>query len=145
MYLISHRGNTQGPLPEKENQPLYIRETLALGFDVEIDVWYVDNLFYLGHDSPDYPVTVSFLKQDKLWLHAKNHAALIKLLDLGLHVFSHNIDDVVLTSRGIPWAYPGKPIYKSICVMPELANYTTEELKSSLGICSDFIVKFLSI
>ncbi len=35
MRIISHRGNIEGPIPEKENCPEYINSALAQGFDVE--------------------------------------------------------------------------------------------------------------
>ena len=54
MKLISHRGNISGPNPERENHPEYIFEVLQAGYDVEIDVWFVDNKFMLGHDEPQY-------------------------------------------------------------------------------------------
>lgn len=140
MRFISHRGNLYGPAFEKENHPDYIREALHSGFDVEIDVWWVDNCFYLGHDLPMHKIDVEFLKQEGLWCHAKNHSALIALLNIGVHVFSHDKDPVVLTSRGIPWAYPGSEIDQyTVCVMPERANYTPDQLKNCYGICSDYI------
>ena len=42
MYLISHRGNVNGKNPDRENSPLYIKAALTLGYDVEVDVWYID-------------------------------------------------------------------------------------------------------
>jgi len=50
MILISHRGNVSGPNPKMENSPLFIQSALEQGFNVEIDVWYKDKKFYLGHD-----------------------------------------------------------------------------------------------
>ncbi len=41
MFLISHRGNISGKLPERENTVDYIQEALGLGYDVEVDVWMV--------------------------------------------------------------------------------------------------------
>ena len=55
MFFISHRGNTSGPNPRDENKIEYIEETLK-NFDVEIDVWYHKNDYYLGHDEPSYKV-----------------------------------------------------------------------------------------
>jgi hypothetical protein len=52
MILISHRGNLNGPNPERENHPDYIWEALRAGFEVEIDVWWVEGKFKLGHDEP---------------------------------------------------------------------------------------------
>ena len=52
MILISHRGNIDGKKPHLENQPDYIDEAIALGYDVEIDVWLIDGVLFLGHDAP---------------------------------------------------------------------------------------------
>ena len=38
MILISHRGNITGRIPDSENRPSYIQDTINLGYDVEIDV-----------------------------------------------------------------------------------------------------------
>ena len=106
MLIISHRGNLNGPNPERENNPDQIGRTLSHKFDVEIDVWYEDGLFWLGHDEPIYMVCEDFLKQKGLWCHAKNDAALFRLLPLGVHCFAHDKDDFVLTSQGFLWHYP---------------------------------------
>ena len=50
MLLISHRGNINGKFESYENEPNYIDKALSLGYDVEVDVWFVDDNFYLGHD-----------------------------------------------------------------------------------------------
>lgn len=138
--LIAHRGNTTVSCPEKENSPEYIDNALQQGYDVEIDVWLIDNTLYLGHDKPQYEVKLEYLQNPKLWCHAKNINALILLTKHKetIHSFSHNIDDYILTSKGIIWAYPGRPIDSNIvCVMPERANYSYKDLKNCLGICSD--------
>ena len=76
MIYISHRGNLNGK-SDRENQPDYIEEALAQGFDVEIDVWWVGNSFYLGHDGPIYKIELKWLldRTSKLWCHAKNGEA----------------------------------------------------------------------
>ena len=71
MHLISHRGNVNGKT-DRENKPLYIKAALALGYDVEIDVWLVDGKWWLGHDGPETPTNINFLKTKGLWCHAKN-------------------------------------------------------------------------
>ena len=60
MILISHRGNLDGPKPEKENNPKYIWEALNEGYQVEIDVWY-DKGWWLGHDRPKYKAKINDL------------------------------------------------------------------------------------
>ena len=42
MILISHRGNLNGK-SNMENRPGHINKALWQGFDVEIDVWYIDD------------------------------------------------------------------------------------------------------
>lgn len=145
MFYISHRGNLFGPCPEKENQPPYIIEAIEKGFDVELDVWRINNLLYLGHDEPQYPIDVDFLLQYqlKLWIHCKNLDALTYLLKNypSLHLFSHEIDPVILTSKGVPWVFPGAPLNSDcICVMPEKFDFNMN--CPIIGICSDYIIAY---
>ena len=148
MYFISHRGNIDGSNPLLENHPEYIINAIDQGFDVEIDVWFVDKKLYLGHDEPQYHINLDFLKQyaSTLWCHAKHAPALRELLRIdNLHIFSHDSDPVVFTSKGLLWAYPGQPIDDmTVCVMPERVDdmYSVEKLRSCKGICSDFIQKY---
>ena len=46
MRLISHRGNLNGT-SSYENHPEHIHKALLKGFDVEIDVWFQKENFYL--------------------------------------------------------------------------------------------------
>ena len=140
MIYISHRGNLNGPKPKWENDPDYIRKTLDKGFDVEIDVWYENSSFYLGHDEPTHKIDVGFLKKNGLWCHAKDVNVLNIMLSYSdIHCFWHQEDDVTLTSRGFFWTYPGKQLTeKSICVLPE------KKLDIEVaGVCSDFIVRWV--
>jgi hypothetical protein len=141
MILISHRGNINGKNVELENKPTYINNTLKKGYDIEIDVWY-DNGFWLGHDKPLYPIGISFLKNKKLWCHAKNIEALYMMQsESNIHYFWHQKDDITLTSQNYIWAYPGKqPIKNSIAVMPEIYK---DDLAVCKGICSDNIIKYI--
>mgnify|MGYP005995747501 FL=1 len=52
MIFISHRGNINGIIKERENTVSYINEALSTGFNVEVDIWYKNKSFYLGHDNP---------------------------------------------------------------------------------------------
>ena len=56
MYLISHRGNLDGPNVKDENKPNYILYALSKGYDVEIDVRIYKDKFFLGHDEPQYKI-----------------------------------------------------------------------------------------
>ena len=141
MKLISHRGNTNGINKEFENNPNYINQALEQGFDVEIDVWLIDNDFYLGHDSPQYKIDFDYLVNPKFWCHAKNSNALSKLLENKIHCFFHKNDNYTITSQGIIWVYPHNLLhYNSVCVLPENGYYGT--LEKCYGICSDYINKY---
>jgi len=64
MILISHRGNINGKNPTRENSPDYIMETISMGYDVEIDIWLIDNDLFLGHDNPQYKIDIDWLKNN---------------------------------------------------------------------------------
>ena len=141
VILISHRGNIVGKNPDKENTVEYILDAISLGYDVEIDVRFVDNKWFLGHDLPKQEVDISFLEKDKLWIHCKNLEAVSNLYgNTKINYFWHQKDDVTLTSFGYVWAYPGKQkILNSIAVLPEIYN---EDISSCIGICSDVIGEY---
>lgn len=151
MKLIAHRGNIDGPNPSKENNPEYIEQAIARGFDVEIDLRYNHKNFYLGHDESQYPVPMTWLFKwrDNLWIHCKDLESLDVICNspVNFHYFWHQNDDYTLTSKNYIWTYPGKPYtYKSIIVMPEW-NYESKfkDLKelNCFGICSDYVEKIL--
>lgn len=140
MKFISHRGNLTGKNKKLENDPKYILQALKLNFDVEIDVFYKNKNFYLGHDYPKFKVSKKFLENKKIWCHAKNLDALNALSLTKAHYFWHQNDDVTLTNKGYLWTFPGKKLFKkSICVLPETKKY---EKINCYGICSDFILKY---
>lgn len=141
MILISHRGNINGVNSNLENNPQYINEALK-NYNVEVDVWWVDNGLYLGHDSPQYLITEEYLCNDKIWSHAKNLDALIIMLkNPKIHCFWHENDKVTLTSKNYLWTFPGvKGIKNNISVLPEIYNDNTI---NSIGICSDYISKYI--
>ena len=142
--LISHRGNLNGKQPHRENHPSYIDEALNLGYDCEIDFWYHEDKFWLGHDTPQYEIELQWVvdRLHKLWIHCKDLKTLEKLKQLENQGFEfnylfHNTDDGTITSKGFLWIYPGKqPIENSIAVLPEEWN---DDLTKCLGICSDSI------
>jgi hypothetical protein len=142
MILISHRGNINGSIPELENKPAYIDDTICLGYEIEIDMWWINGKIYLGHDKPQYEISDEWLSEriDKLWIHCKNIELLDWIRSTSLHYFWHENDIVTLTSKNYIWAYPGKqPIVGSIAVMPELYN---DDIGKCIGICSDYIKNY---
>ena len=145
MIKIAHRGNQNGPA-ENENEPHQLVSTLSGGFDVEVDVWKIDNDFFLGHDEPQYPVDEQFLKDigDNAWYHCKNIEALEyfnkNLSDL--RYFWHQEDAYTLTSNGYIWTYPGQTVTeKSILVHLDIPDLSKFEVMP-YAICSDFVREF---
>jgi len=144
MILIAHRGNINGKFESYENEPNYIDKALKKGYDVEIDIWVIEGNFYLGHDKPQYGITLEWLdkRKNELWIHCKNIEAMEWFNSLfgTYNYFWHQEDTLTLTSKGYIWAHPGKqPIKASIAVMPEIYNDDTSQC---LGICSDYIQNY---
>ena len=143
MVLISHRGNLNGRIIERENHPEYIDEAINFGFDVEIDIWVVDGILHLGHDKPQYQIDEEWLnnRYERLWIHCKNIEAMEWCnLNGNFNYFWHEKDTVTLTSMNVLWAFPGKqPIKGSIAVIPEIFN---DKLDSCIGVCSDYIENY---
>lgn len=137
MKLIAHRGNTKGPSGDLENTPGLIERAIKKGFDVEVDVWYVDGKFLLGHDRPEHDMGSYLLYHPKLWRHAKNLEALRRMVDAGVHCFWHENDARTLTSQKYVWTYPGAEYDdRSVIVHPgPLAG----EVPKVYGICSDYV------
>jgi hypothetical protein len=148
MKLIAHRGLVNGPNKHIENQPATINSALSNGFDCEIDLWVFDRRLYLGHDGPQYNITVEFLKQSGLWIHCKNLDALEYCgEDSTLNYFWHEEDTYTLTSQGFIWAYPDKILNKqSIMVLPEWKDPNFKNIgRPCFGICSDYVEKIKRI
>jgi len=142
MKLISHRGNVNGINSLNENSQEYINGALEQGFDVEIDVWLIDNQWKLGHDTPQYDTTIAFLQKPSLWCHAKNKEALFELQKYNdINSFWHDKDLYTLTSKGYIWCNINVPLLeKSICVIPEKG--INGDITKCSGICSDNIIQY---
>lgn len=142
MIKIAHRGNYKGRNIERENEPTYINEALNNGYSAEVDVWLIDKKWYLGHDFPKYEKPIEWFQDTRLWVHAKNLEGYVSMYNNPkIHVFWHDKDDYVFTSKGIKWANVGVTTHDGIMVMPEFSPDATNALKEKrivpLGICSD--------
>ena len=141
MILISHRGNISGSSVAMENTLDYINNSIVK-YDCEIDIHYINDCLFLGHNTPEHKVDINWLedRKSKLWIHCKNLKALSFFNYTDFNYFWHENDKVTLTSKGYIWAFPGnQPIKNSIAVMPELYGDIT---KFCLGICSDYIENY---
>lgn len=148
MLWISHRGNVNGPQPTDENKIDYIFNALYEGYEVEVDIWYIDDILYLGHDEPNEKLPDKLLYNNRIWFHCKNIEAL-QYMSLSRFnarynspkYFWHQTDDYTLTSHGHIWTYPGKRLVAgSIAVVPELGY--EGNLADCYAICTDYITRF---
>ena len=146
MMIIAHRANINGPNPETENTPQQILLAIEKGFDVEVDVWYKDGEWYLGHDESSHKVDWSFISSNagKLWVHAKNLDA-VEILSknqnniFNVNWFWHQEDYVTLTSKGYVWCFPGYETDGGIMV-----DHGQQTDKNMFGICTDNPLKHRS-
>ena len=146
MKLIAHRGNIFGPDTSRENNPDYIDDALSKKFDVEIDVRFINEQFYLGHDTPDYKIDFDWIisRSEFLWIHCKDLNSLNYFSSnhkKDLNYFWHQNDDYTLTSKNYIWVYPGKEYSSnSIVVMPEIFGQLHKlNQQNIIGVCSDFV------
>jgi hypothetical protein len=138
MKIISHRGNTDGPLPAKENTLRYILDALV-SFDVEIDIRMPDNKLMLGHDESLHPIDLDFLLENResLWVHCKDINSLEFLKNYEINCFAHSNDDFVLSSENYILVPPdGARSPNSIIMMPELSSKPFDG--ECLGVITDY-------
>jgi hypothetical protein len=150
MKLISHRGNFRGPDKRLENNPNEIERIISLGFDCEIDLRTIDTDLFLGHDKPEYNISVNWLNDlgTNLWIHCKDLQTLsfLSYAKSDLNFFWHENDSYTITSKGNIWVFPGKPVpANGVLVLPESISLFAQEIKGSdfFGICSDFIEEYV--
>ncbi|NDG32467.1 hypothetical protein EB118_20635 [bacterium] len=141
---ICHRALKNGPNKKLENKEVEILRRLEEGWNVEIDVWNIDGVWWLGHDNPESKlIDKDILKNSNVWVHCKNLKALQECIRMGdIHCFTHNSDEAVLTSKQYIWCYPGIMLGKnSVCVMPErcITLLNNEDVMRTDGaVCSDY-------
>lgn len=155
--LIAHRGNTNGPNPELENTPAYIQKALDNGFFVEVDIYYKNNNFYMGHYSnTTVLLPLEYFKNPYIFLHCKDVITLQKaiqylkvqcLTDSSLvyqcDIFYHEFDNATITlTTGLIWAFPfkGGCSHNTIFVCPEFYGKLSEQdFNTCFGVCSDYV------
>lgn len=147
MKLISHRGNYNGVNPERENKPSYIDTAISMGYEVEVDIRHVEGEFYLGHDTPDTLVTLTWIEKRKnnIWFHCKNLESAKELSKIeNVKYFCHSNDDYVLTSTKYLWVHNLKLPIDNTCIIPLLDEQSVKnfENKDVYAICTDHLNLF---
>ena len=149
MKIISHRGNLKGPEIDRENTIEYIDIALENSFGVEIDLWQVNNKFFLGHDKPLNEVSLEWLENRKknLWIHTKNFKSFETLLELNndFIFFYYTSEPLVLVSNGKIWCHQHDKISNpKNCVVPFLDKSSALRNKEFnwYGVCTDYPLIF---
>jgi hypothetical protein len=145
MKIISHRGNINGIVTDRENRPSYIDCAIQLGYDVEVDIRYLDGKFWLGHDTPDYIIEPNWIlaRSNSIWFHCKNIDSAHKLKDLGISLkyFCHTSDPYVPTSTGHLWVHDLNATLNNNCIIPLLGFKDVEQYNSNCvyAVCTDYV------
>lgn len=142
MKIYSHRGNLSGKSP-RENEPAFILECIAEGFNVEVDLWFVDGAYLLGHDGPEHPIDLRAFDREEIIFHLKSpHVPPLKHAD----AFAIENDPYALTRRGLLWTNYGRaPTPEAVMCSPELvgdqrplADFVRTMQHTAAGICTDY-------
>jgi hypothetical protein len=152
--IIAHRANIYGPNPHTENSIESLKECVDKHINVELDIWYKNGKYYLGHDEPKTEFEPESFRFGLItvFYHCKTIETFFNLRKIYLFskqfdLFMHDKDAATLTNNGIIWTYPGQPLYKhSIAVMPEIVSPSYLEQAKSLysqnkitGVCTDYV------
>lgn len=143
--IISHRGNIDGRILEKENTIDYINCAIKNGYEVEIDVRTKNGLLYLGHDTPDYLVDMEWMFNiiGKLWIHCKDIDSYKIVSNIkNSRYFCHTSDSFSLISTNQLWVHDISLKLNENCIIPLLSiedinNFSyTEKVHA---ICTDYV------
>jgi len=144
MKIISHRGNIRGVVSEKENRPSYIDCAIQLGYDVEVDIRFINGEFWLGHDEPQYRVELTWmeLRKKNIWFHCKNIQSASELIRLNSNFmfFCHTHDDFVIVNGDKLWVHDLSKKLDKNCIIPllgldECNHYQKYDV---YGVCTDY-------
>lgn len=163
--IIAHRANLHGPSPDTENTLEAIQKCIELNIDMELDLWYREGKFFLGHDKPttEFDLLNYNFNNSFVWFHCKDIKTLQQAYTIGFYTgqkwgdqysyFFHDKDDMTLTTKLEFWTYPGKYLsWRSIAVLPDYETAEYERLVEELcvtdrikGICTDYPLKWLKL
>lgn len=144
MKIISHRGNIRGIVSEKENRPSYIDCAIQLGFDVEVDLRFINGEFWLGHDIPQYKIEPIWmeLRKKNIWFHCKDLQSASELIKLNsdFMFFCHIQDDFVIVNGGKLWVHDLSKRLDKNCIIPllNLDECITYQNYDVYGVCTDY-------
>lgn len=145
MILIAHRGNINGPNPNRENTISYIEEAISKGYNVEIDVRINNKKLYTGHDEPIDLINNNWLKKlkNKLWIHCKDHESLKHFSSLNQYnYFWHENDAYTISSKGFILSHVNNNVKKLSGLFIKISFENKKINGNFIGILSDYLLKY---
>lgn len=145
MKIISHRGNIKGVVASKENRPSYIDSAIGSGYEVEVDIRYINGEFWLGHDTPDYKINKEWIlnRIDDIWYHCKNLEAALELKKLNSNIkyFCHSQDSYIITSTNHFWVHDLNLNLDENCIIPLLDEESVLKFNDKIvyAVCTDYV------
>ena len=143
MKIYAHRGNVSGP-SIKENTIEHIQNALSKGYCVEIDVRYIYDALYLGHDKIQEQISKTFLEDSRLLVHCKTRETLQYLMKFtNIHCFFQEDEDCVYSNKNYRIVHekvkPYKLYDKEIKVDLKLSHLgETQRLCERGGVITDY-------
>ena len=143
IIIISHQARLKGPGYSAENTIAGTELALNEGINVEVDVWGDSKgKLALGHDKPGDIVSIDFLSNPRIWVHAKDKYALEILYKSEVNYFFHQGDPFTVTSKGYNWVHIESTPLINNAIYCAFSLKQLKQLKSKvkfpIGVCTDF-------
>lgn len=136
--IISHLGNLDGRVPEKENQLKYLQAALDAGYHVCAEVVFQNGAFLLPTVKGLQHVPPAFFSKQRVWSRCHDADTLDALCNIGAHAFIASQAELTLTSHQFIWTLPPRELAaRSIAAYPELADKNWLDLYEPAGLCSN--------
>ena len=142
--IISHLGNIDGRLPDKENRLSYLKAALKAGWHVCADVVFYNSGFLLPYQNGFDPAPMSFFSQSRVWSRCHDAETLDALCNIKAHAFFTSDSGHTLTSEQFVWTLPPDPLVgRAIAAFPELTDPDWLEKYEPAGLCSNTPIQYV--
>ena len=142
--IISHLGNINGRVPERENTLSYLKESLKAGWHVCLDVVFANGGFLLPHAAGFDAAPMSFFSQPRVWSRCRDSETLDALCNIKAHAFFLSAASHTLTSEQFIWTLPPETLVdRSIAAFPELVEPDWLDKQEPAGLCSNCPYQYL--
>lgn len=142
--IISHLGNIDGRIPERENRFNYLKAALKAGWHVCADVLFRNGGFLLPHQTGFDAAPMSFFSQPRVWSRCRDAETLDALCNIKAHSFFLSAGAYALTSEQFIWTLPPETLVdRSIAAFPELTDPDWLEKQEPAGMCSNTPIRYV--